>query len=239
MIDCGRCDIEPSSSCRLLLVVSRDVLRVLRRQVVDEHRLAVFHAPDRQLVVVRRRPGVRRVALALLDRQAVLDLLFLRVIQPDAEDVGVGELVDPFVELAEDRVEVERRGDLTADLAEQLDVLLAFALRPRQRLGGFGAQLRFRKPRSLALLAHQAIPLQPVDDVHAQHQQHDVAAVGEPGAVPGRQDRERVGGFLADRARDAARAHAEPVVAEAQVREVAAGLARPRRPVVSRPSSLV
>ena len=103
----------------------------------------MLDAPDRQLVrgrVVSAR--VRRVALALLDRQPVFDLLLLRVIEPDAEDVGVGELVDALVELAEDRVEVERRGDLAADLAQQLDVLLAFALGARQRFGRLGAQPR-------------------------------------------------------------------------------------------------
>ena len=84
-------------------------LLVLRRQVVDEDRLAVLDAPHRQLVAVRRVAGVGRVALALLDRQPVLDLLALGVIQPDAEHVGVGELVHALVELAEDRVEVERR----------------------------------------------------------------------------------------------------------------------------------
>ena len=50
------------------------------------------------------------------------------MVEADAEHVRVRELVDAFVDLAEDRVEVERRGDLAADLAEQLDVLLAFAL---------------------------------------------------------------------------------------------------------------
>jgi hypothetical protein len=63
------------------------------------------------------------------------------VIQPDAEHVGVGELVHALVELAEDRLEVERRRDLAADLAQQLDVLLALALRLRERLAGVGRSL--------------------------------------------------------------------------------------------------
>ena len=181
--------------------------------------------------MVGRRPGVRRVALALLDRQAVLDLLFLRVIEPHAEHVGVGELIDALVELAEDRVEVERRGDLAADFAEQLDVLLAFALRPRQRLG------RLRRAASLPQSARARVPCRRArrrcsrsTAVRCQGQQRDVAAVGQPRAIPGRQDRERVDGLVADGAGDAAGADAEAVVAEAQVGEVAPGLAGPRRP---------
>ena len=42
----------------------------------------------------------------------ILDLVAVRMIEPDAEHVGVGELVHAVVELAEDRLEVERRGDL-------------------------------------------------------------------------------------------------------------------------------
>ena len=110
---------------------------------------------------------VRRVALALLDGQPVLDLVALGMIEPDAEHVGVGELVHALVELAEDGVEVERRGDLAADLAQQLDVLLALALGARQRLGGFGAQLRFGELRALAFLADHAPALHAVEPTRA------------------------------------------------------------------------
>ena len=98
-----------------------------------------------------------------LDRQAVLDLLPVRMIEPDAEHVGVGELVDALVELAEDRVEVERRRDLTADVAQQLDVLLALALRSRQRFGRLGAEPRLGELRALALLADHPAALDAVD----------------------------------------------------------------------------
>ena len=82
--------------------------------------------------------------------------LALGVIQADAEDVGVGELVHALVERAEDRLEVERGGDLAADLAEQLDVALAFALGPRERLGGLGAQPGLGELRALALLGRRS-----------------------------------------------------------------------------------
>ena len=109
---------------------------------------------------VGRVARVRRVALALLDRQPVLDLLPVGVIQADAEDIGIGELVHALVELAEDGVEVERRGDLAADLAEQLDVLLAVAFGTGKRFGGLGPQPCLGKLRPLPLLADDSAALQ-------------------------------------------------------------------------------
>ena len=126
----------------------------------------------------RRVARVGRVPLALLDRQAVLDLLLLGMVEADAEHVGVGELVHALVERAEDGVEVERRRDLAPHLAEQLDVLLAFALGARQRLGGFGAQLRFGELRPLAFLGDVTRSArQARDNAEDQHAEHDVAAV--------------------------------------------------------------
>ena len=142
--------------------------------------------------VVLREYG--RVALALLDRQAVLDLVALGMVEADAEDIRVGELVDALVELAEDRVEVERGGDLAADLAQQLDLLLAFALGSRQRFGGLGAQPRLGELRPLALLADDAAALQRDRRRRSRSPaSSDVRAIRPPGAVPRRQDGEGVG----------------------------------------------
>ena len=116
----------------------------------------MLDAPHGQLVGVARVAGVRRVALARSIASRYSISLALGVVQPDAEHVGVGQLVDALVELAEDGVEVERGGDLAADLAEQLDVLLALALGPGQRFGGLGAQPGLGELRALALLADQA-----------------------------------------------------------------------------------
>ena len=88
---------------------------------------------------------VGRVALAFLDREPVLDLVPLGMVEAHAEHGGVGELVHALVEPEEDRVEVERGGDLLADVAQQLDVRRALALRTRQRLGRLGAELRLAR----------------------------------------------------------------------------------------------
>ena len=60
-----------------------------------------------------------------------------------------------------------------------------------------------------------------------QPEQRHVAGVGPPGAIPRRQDGERVGGVAADLAGDVPRPDVEAVVAEAQVGEVASRLAAP------------
>ena len=176
----------------------------------------MLDAPHRQLVGVGRVAGVRRVALALLDGQPVLDLLELGVVQADAEHVGVDQLVDPLVELAEDGLEVERGGELAADVAEQLDVLLALALGPGQDLGGLGAQLGLGELRPLALLADQAPALESIGAEERQPEQSHVAGVGPPGAIPRRQDGERVGGVAAECAGDVPSPDVEPIVAEAR-----------------------
>ncbi len=80
---------------------------MLGAQVVDEDRLAVLDAPDRELVAIPGVPRVRRIALAALDREPVLDLLAVLMVQPHAEDVGGHELIDAFVQRAEDRLDVE------------------------------------------------------------------------------------------------------------------------------------
>jgi hypothetical protein len=147
------------------------------------------------------------------------------LIKADPEDVGVGELVHALVEPAEDGLELERRGDLAADLAEQLDVLLALALGLCQRLGRFGPQLGLGQLGALAFLAEQPPALDAVDGQHQHRRDEDEAAVGRPGAVPRRQDGEGVGRLLAHLARRVARPHAEGEVAEAEVRELAARLA--------------
>ena len=214
-----------------LLLVTADVFLVVDGEVVDEHRLAVLDAPHRQLVGIAGVARVRRVALALLDRQPVLDLLALGMVETDAEDVGVGELVDALVELAEDGVEVERRGDLAADAAQQLDLFLALALGAGQRLGRFGPQPRFGELRPFALFAEQASALETIDADDQAGAEQQIGQIRRPRAVPRREDREGVGGLVADRSGDVARPHVEPEVAEAEIGEVAAGLAAPRRPV--------
>ena len=218
-----------------LLLVLADVAVVFRGQVVDEDGLAVLHAPDRQLVAIGGVARVGRVALALLDGQAVFDLVPLRVVEAHPEHVGVGELVDPLVELPEDRVEVEGRGDLAADLAQELDVLLAFAFRAGQGLGRLGAQPGFGELRPFALLGHHAAPLQTVHPGHRHGEKGQTGGVGPPGAVPRRQDGEGIDGLVAYRTRYAARLHPEAVVPESQVGVVAPRLASPRRPLALQP----
>ena len=197
----------------------------------------VLDAPDRQLVAVAGVARVRRVALALLDRQLVRDLVAFRVIEADAEHLGIGELVHAVVQLAEDRLEVERRGDLAPDLAQELDVLLAFALGRRQGFGRLGAQLHFGEVGALPLLGDHAGALHAIQAEEEQSGTREIAEIRPPRAIPRRQDGEGVDGFVADSAADAARADAEAVVAESEVRVLALTLARPCRPVASKPSS--
>ncbi len=123
----------------------------------------MFDAPDRQLVGVAGVARVRGVALPVLDGEPVLDLMLLGVIQPDAEDVGVDELVDALVERAGDRIDVERRGELAANGGQPLDVLLAFGLRPGERFGCLGAQPRLGELGALTLLAGHLAALDPID----------------------------------------------------------------------------
>ena len=109
MSDCGRSDSEPSSSGR---PCSSNVLMYLLNSVSMSlmntgSRCSMHHTGS--WLRIARVARVRRVALALLDRQAVLDLVALGVIEADAEHLGVGELVDVLVQPAEDRVDVERR----------------------------------------------------------------------------------------------------------------------------------
>jgi hypothetical protein len=118
------------------------------------------------------------------------------VVEPHPEHVGGRELIHPLVELPEDGVEVEGRGDLSADLAQQLDVLLALAFRAGQALRGLGAQPGFGELRPLPFLGHQPPPLDPIDAHDTQGQEGQVAAVGPPGSVPGRKDGEH-GGLVA------------------------------------------
>ena len=149
------------------------------------------------------------------------------MVEPDAEDVGVGELVDALVELAEDRVEVERRGDLAADLAQQLDVLLALALGPApaprrpRRAAAPRRTARARAPwRSRAGAARGRRPAKP------SRPSSQVAGVRPPRAVPRRQDGERVDRLPRSPApARCARATRNVVVAEAEVRVVATRLA--------------
>ena len=51
----------------------------------------------------------------------VFDQVLLRAVESNAEDAGVDNLVDALVELEQDGVQIERGGDLLADLAEQFD----------------------------------------------------------------------------------------------------------------------
>ena len=202
MIDCG-CLRHRAVFERLAVLVVTSLMYLLysvRRSLMKTgSRCSMHHTGSwlRSRGVAR----VGRVALALLDRQPVLDLLALGMVEADAEHVRVGQLVHALVELAEDRVEVERRGDLAADLAQQLDVLLALALGPRQRLGGFGAQPRFGELRALALLGDDAPALHAIGRARTSTAEQQVAAVRPPRAIPRRQDRERVNGLLAQLAR--------------------------------------
>ena len=153
------------------------------------------------------------------------------MIETDTEDVGVGELVDALVELAEDRVEVERGRDLAADVAQQLDVLLAVALGPGQRLGRFGTEPRLGELRPLTLLADHPAALDAGGADRHESGQQQASGVGPPRAIPGRQDREGVGALVAHLAGEVTGAHAELEIAEAEIGVVAAGFIRPRRPV--------
>ena len=96
----------------------------------------MIDAPHRKLVLVLGAARVRRIALAVFDGEAVFDELLFGPVEADAEDAGVDDLVYALVELEEDGVEVERGGDLLADLAQQLDRILL-----RGDLSGLGANL--------------------------------------------------------------------------------------------------
>ena len=101
-----------------------------------QDRLAMVDAPDGELILVVGAARVGRVALAVFDGEAVFDEVLFGPVEADAEDAGVDDLVDALVELEEDGVEVERGGDLFADLAEQLDGVFL-----RGDLSGLGANL--------------------------------------------------------------------------------------------------
>ena len=175
-----------------LLLERADVLLDLRVDVVDQHGLAVLDAPHRELVAIRGVSRVRRVPLALLDRQSVLDLVPVGVVQADAEHFRVGELVHVLVEPVEDGVDVERRRDLAPNLAEQLDVLLALAFGSRQRLGRLGPQPRLGEPRPFAFPVDHAPPQYAGEAEEHQPGCQEVAGVGPPCPVPRRQDDEGV-----------------------------------------------
>ena len=119
----------------------------------------MLDAPHRQLIAVGRGSGIGRVALALFDREPILNFLALGMVEADAKHIGVGELVDALVDLAEDRVEVERGCDLAANLAEQLDVALAFALGASELFGSVRAQPDFVDLCAFALARHDAAAL--------------------------------------------------------------------------------
>ena len=65
-------------------------------------------------------------------------------------------------------------------------------------LGGLGAQLGLGELRPLAFLADQPPALEPIGAEERQPEQRHVAGIGPPGAIPRRQDGERVGGVAAD-----------------------------------------
>ena len=93
-------------------------------------------APDGELVFVVGGARVGRVALAVFDGEAVFDEVLFGPVEADAEDAGVDNLIDALIELEEDGVEVERGGDLAADLAEHFDGVFL-----RGDFGGLGADL--------------------------------------------------------------------------------------------------
>ena len=102
----------------------------------------------------------------------------------------------------------------------------------RQRLGRLGAEPRLGELRPLALLADHAAALDAGGTGRRESGQDEAPGIGPPRAIPGRQDRKRVGALVAHLAGEVASAHAEPEVAEAEIGVVAAGFIRPRRPVV-------
>ena len=108
------------------------------------------------------------------------NLLPLGVVEAHAEHAGVGELVHPLVEAEEDRVEVERGGDLLADVAQQLDVVRPLALGAGQRFSGVGAQLRLPELGPLTLLADHAAPLDAIDHEHGARERGNVQQEGPP-----------------------------------------------------------
>ena len=105
------------------MLIVGNVFGGLGIDIVDQDRLAIVDAPDGELVFVVSGARVGRVALAVFDGEAVFDEMLFGTVEADTEDAGVDELIDPFIELEEDGVEVERSGDLAADLAEHFDVV--------------------------------------------------------------------------------------------------------------------
>ena len=156
------------------VLVGRNIFLIFRLHVVDQNGLAVFETPDGKLILVARVAGVRRIALAVLNGQSIFNDILLRAVEAHAEDAGVHDLVDPLIELEQDGLQIEGGGDLLADLAEQLDVLLAVVVRLEGLSlcgGGFGAQFRLAELGSLALPQDQPAALEPVCRVHSGEQQ--------------------------------------------------------------------
>ena len=195
----------------------------------------MLDAPDRELIGIGRRAGVGRVPFAALDGELVFDLLLVLVIEADAEDVRRRHLVDAVVEPAENRVEVERRGDFAPHVAQELDLLFPLPLTRRYCFGGLGSKACLVELCAGALLTQHTAALQPLDAKDCQAKEGGIAEISPPGPIPGRQNGERVSGLIAHLAEDVARADPEAVVTESQVGEIPARLVGPRRPVTVHP----
>src|SRR4051794_16315908 len=98
------------------VLVTSDILRRLSRNIVQQKGLAMFDTPYRQLILVIQAARVWFVALAVFNGEAVFDDVLLRAVQADAENCGVHDLIYALIELKQNGVEIERSGNLTADL---------------------------------------------------------------------------------------------------------------------------
>jgi len=166
----------------------------------------MIDTPDCKLVFVVRAACVRRVPLAVFNRQRVLDLMLFRPVEADPKDARVHDLIHALIKLEEDCIQVERRSDFAANLAEQLDrvflrgnlrslgtnLLGAFVDCGLERLG-LGLKSFSLAKRFLALMETDQLPGQQA----LQYEKDQVNRVSEIRPVPRRNDCESIARFFA------------------------------------------
>ena len=104
--------------------VSLHVLLALAGKVADDDLLAPPEAPHREPGVVVEAVDKRRQRLAVLLGRRKVDAVLGLVDQADAEHGRIHQRVHVLVDRPDDLLDGELRGDVAADAAEQLDVLV-------------------------------------------------------------------------------------------------------------------
>ncbi len=200
-----------------LLDIGAEILGI----VVDDHLFLVLEAPDRQAVLIRERESIGSQKLVLLGRAGEIEGLLVCIVEADAKDGGIHQLIDVFIDGVDDIPDREGRGDLAADQAELFDVIFL-----RLYLGRTLLDDLFQRPAALLQLPG-ANANQPSDQAAGAEQ---VEQPCPPTSVPGGGDGEGIEIFLALLLKDVARLNAKAVFAGGEIGIVAPGFTAPGRP---------